>query len=337
MLEAIRVFIAICIAVTLNQPEWREIFLPESKPTVVILADSSHSMETRDVIDPANPSADAKSRAEMVAPITDPAAWSDLAKKMEIAVEPFSSSQQPPEEGTDLNSALAQAAEKHPRLSAVVLLSDGDWNTGEPPAHAATRLRMRGVPVFTVPLGAETRLPDVELSSFEVPTFAIAGKPLRMPFTIESSLPRDEAATIEMKSSTGEVITKSVVIPAMSRLQDVITWKPDRPGEVQLTLTVPKTGAELFLENNSIEAPLTIRKEQLHVLVVEVFSSLGVSVSAQRPGARPRSGGQLPALPARSRDAGFRSRITCPHSPRTRSCRNTTSSFSATSESARAS
>ncbi len=130
---------------------------------------------------------------------------------------------------------------------------------------------MRGVPVFTVPLGAETRLPDVELSSFEVPTFAIAGKPLRMPFTIESSLPRDEAATIEMKSSTGEVITKSIVIPAMSRLQDVITWKPDRPGEVQLTLTVPKTGAELFLENNSIEAPLTIRKEQLHVLVVESF------------------------------------------------------------------
>ncbi len=57
LLEAIRVFIAICIAVTLNQPEWREIFLPECKPTVVILADSSHSMETRDVIDPANPSA----------------------------------------------------------------------------------------------------------------------------------------------------------------------------------------------------------------------------------------------------------------------------------------
>ena len=270
-LEALRVVIAIGIAITLNQPEWREVFLPQSKPALVILADTSRSMETRDVMDPKNPSADPKSRSEVAGPIADPAVWRDLSSRMEIAVEPFSSTQQPAEEGSDLNAALAQAAEKHPRLAAVVLLSDGDWNTGEPPAHAATRLRMRGVPVFSVPIGAETRLPDVELKSFEVPTFAVAGKPLRMPFTIESSLPRDEPATIEMKSSTGEVITKSVVIPAMSRLQDVMTWKPERPGELQLTLSVPKTGAELFLENNSIEAPLTIRKEQLHVLVIESF------------------------------------------------------------------
>ena len=119
--------------------------------------------------------------------------------------------------------------------------------TGTPairPPQAAMRLRMRDVPVFAVPLGSESRLPDVELSSFDVPTFAVAGKPLRIPFTIESSLPRDEPATLEMKSSTGEVITKAVVIPAMSRLQDVIVWKPEKPGEIKLTLTVPKTGGE---------------------------------------------------------------------------------------------
>jgi hypothetical protein len=271
LLEGLRVLIAVLIALTLNQPEWREIFKPESKPTLVILADTSHSMETRDVIDAANPAAEPKSRAELAQPLIDPAAWKELAPRMDVVVEPFSSSQQPPAEGTDLNAALAQGAEKHPRLSAVVLLSDGDWNSGEPPAQAATRLRMRGVPVFAVPLGSETRLPDVELTSFDVPTFAIAGKPLRVPFTIESSLPREETAVIEMKSSTGEVVTKTVVIPAMSRLQDVMTWKPEKPGEMKLTLTVPKTGGERFLENNSIEAPLSIRQEQLRVLIVESY------------------------------------------------------------------
>ena len=271
LLEMLRVLIAAGIAVTLNQPEWREVFKPESKPTLLILNDASHSMETRDGIDSANPAAEPKSRAELAKPLTDTAAWREIAERMEVAVESFSSNQEPPEEGTDINAALLAAAEKHPRLHAVVLLSDGDWNSGEPPAQAATRLRMREVPVFAVPLGAETRLPDVELTSFDVPTFAIAGKPLRMPFSIGSSLPRDEAATVEMKSSTGEVVTKSVVIPAMSRLQDVITWKPDRPGEMKVTLTVPKTGAERFMENNSIEAPLAIRKEQLRVLIVESY------------------------------------------------------------------
>jgi hypothetical protein len=270
-LEALRLLIAIGVAVTLNQPEWREIFKPENKPELVILQDTSRSMTTSDVIDPNHPSADPKSRAEAAKPLVDPALWREIAKRMDVIVEPFSSSEQPAEEGTDIGTALAQAAEKHPRLEGVVLLSDGDWNTGQPPSQAALRLRMRQTPVFAVPLGAESRLPDVALTSFDVPTFAVAGKPLRVPFTIESSLPRDEAATLEMKSSNGEVVTKQVVIPAMSRLQDVMVWKPEKPGEMKLTLTVPKTGGERNLDNNSIEAPLSVRKEQLHVLIIESF------------------------------------------------------------------
>ena len=270
-LEALRVVIAISIAVTLNQPELREVFKPESKPTLVILRDASHSMETRDILDSNNPGVDAKSRAEVAMRVSEDPAWHALAERMEVVVESFSSSQQPPEEGTDINAALTQAAEKHPRLNAVLLLSDGDWNSGEPPTKAATALRMNGVPVFALGLGAETRLPDVDLTSFDVPTFAIAGKPLRIPFTIESSLPRDESVTLEMKTSTGESIYKSVIVPAMSRLQDVITWKPAVAGELKLTLTVPKTADERYIANNSLEAPLSIRKEQLRVLVVESY------------------------------------------------------------------
>ena len=270
-LEGLRLLIAIGIGITLNQPEWRELFKPESKPALVILNDVSRSMQTCDVFDPANPAADPKARADLAKPFTDPAAWKALTQKMDVVIEPFSSSENPPESGTDIGDALTRAAKKYPRLRAAVLVSDGDWNAGDPPAQAAMRLRMREVPVFAVPLGAESKLPDVELTSFDVPTFAIAGKPLRIPFTIESSLPRDEPATLEMKSSTGEVITKPVVIPAMGRLQDVITWKPESPGEIKLTLTVPKTGEERNLDNNSIEAPLSIRKEQLRVLVIDSY------------------------------------------------------------------
>jgi hypothetical protein len=262
LLEALRVLIAIGIAITLNQPEWREVFQPGTRPALAIVADTSRSMETCDVPH----GAELRSRADAAKPLADPAAWREVATRMDVNVETFGDG-----DATDLNTALLATAEKHARLHAVVLLSDGDWNAGESPAQAATRLRMRDVPVFAVPLGAESRLPDVEVTSFDVPTFAIAGKPLRVPFTLTSSLPRDEAATIEMKSSTGETITKSVVIPAMSRLQDVLVWKPDQPGDVKLTLTVPKTGGEHLLENNTIEAPLSIRREKLRVLVIESF------------------------------------------------------------------
>jgi uncharacterized membrane protein len=270
-LEALRTLIVLIIAVTLNQPEWREVFRPQNKPTLAVLVDVSRSMETSDVIDARDPTAEPRSRAAAARPLAAPAAWRGIAQRMNVVIEPFSSAEQPPGEGTDIGAALTQAAEKHPHLGAVVLLSDGDWNTGDPPARAAMRLRMRETPVFAVPLGSETRLPDVALTSFDVPTFAIAGKPLHVPFTIESSLPRDESATLEMKSSTGEAVTKTVIIPAMSRLQDVMVWRPDKPGEITLTLTVPPTGGERFLENNSLAAPLSVRREQLHVLVVDSY------------------------------------------------------------------
>ena len=270
-LEGLRVLIAVGIGITLNQPEWRQIFKPDSKPLLAVLVDVSHSMQTRDIFDTANTGAEPTPRADLAKPFLDKASWNSLAQKMDVVIEPFSSAEQPPAEGTDIGAALTHAMEKHPHLRAVVLVSDGDWNTGVPPAQAAMQLRMREVPVFVVPLGSEARLPDVELTSFDVPAFAVAGKPLRMPFTIESSLPRDEPATLEMKTSAGETITKSVIIPAMSRLQDVISWKPESPGEIKLTLIVPKTGDEKNLDNNSIEAPLSVRPEQLHVLVIESY------------------------------------------------------------------
>ena len=271
LLEGLRLLLAIAIAITLNQPEWREVFKPENKPEVAVLVDTSHSMDTRDVLDPAHLSANARSRREEAQPFVSKEAWRDLSQKAEVTIEPFSSGEQPPQEGTDLNAALMRAAEKHPRLSSVVLLSDGGWNSGDAPSQAATRLRMRHVPVFAVPLGSEARLPDVELASFDVPTFAIAGKPLRIPFAIESSLPRDEAATLQMQTSEGEIVTKSVTLPAMSRLEDVIIWRPSKPGDVKLTLTVPPTGGERYLDDNSLQAPLSVRKERLRVLLLESY------------------------------------------------------------------
>jgi hypothetical protein len=153
----------------------------------------------------------------------------------------------------------------------VVLLSDGDWNTGGPPVEAATRMRMRETPIFAVPLGAETRLPDVELVSFDVPTFGVAGKPLRIPFVIDSSLPRDETVIVEMSTSSGELISKQVTLPAMNRYQDALVWRPETSGEFELKLTVPKTGNERYPENNALETPVSIRKERLRVLIVETY------------------------------------------------------------------
>ncbi len=270
-LEFLRVLIAVAIAITLNQPEWREVFKPDTKPVVAVLYDTSGSMETADVVDPLDANAAPRTRQEAVMPLAAPSLWNPLRQRMDVVIEPFSSAEDPPVEGTDIHGALQRVLEQQPRLSAVVLASDGDWNAGGAPSLAATRLRMRGVPVMTVPAGADTRLPDVEFSSFDVPTFAVAGKPLRIPFSVDSSLPREEVVSVTMTTSTGEEIRQEFTLPAMGRLQDAMVFRPREPGKVHLTLNIPKTGSERNVENNRVEADLDVRREQLRVLVIESF------------------------------------------------------------------
>ncbi len=280
LLEGLRLTVVAIAGLLLNQPEWVEEFRPNEKPVVAILTDASRSMETRDHISrssaatpPSNsvetPASSNGSppitRLEAIAPLLDPESWRSLEQRVEIVFEKTTS------DGTDLATPLVEIAERHPSLLGVVLASDGDWNEGLPPVQAAGRYRARGIPIFTVAVGSDSRLPDVELQSFDVPTFAIVGKTVRIPFSLFSSLPRDHVATVTLKSSSGDVVTQEIKVAAMSRTSDAIIWKPTEVGDLTMTLSIPVHGGELLEDNNSMSAPMSVREEKLRVLVVESF------------------------------------------------------------------
>ncbi|MDF1811421.1 MAG: hypothetical protein P1V20_04385 [Verrucomicrobiales bacterium] len=271
ILELLRVLIVGLVALAINQPEWREVFEPEEKPVLAILRDQSNSMDTADVLDLQNPSNPPSQRKEIAAAIAKPEGWERLNGKMRLIFEGFTSGASPAASATDLDQALDNVLDQNPGLRGVVLLSDGDWNMGEPPARAATRLRMRGTPVFALPIGSDTKLPDIEMTAFDVPTFAIVGKPVRLPFSINSSLPIDYTAVVEATTDSGEKLSKEVTVPAMGRIQDSFSWKPVATGDVNVTVSIPVTTTERDDANNELTAPISIRKESLRVLIIESF------------------------------------------------------------------
>ena len=81
---------------------------------------------------------------------------------MNVVIQPFSAPKAGARHAT-CTTRSPQAPETVQNLRGVVLASDGDWNEGQPPVEAAARLRLKGIPVFAVPVGSPTRLPDVEL------------------------------------------------------------------------------------------------------------------------------------------------------------------------------
>lgn len=271
VLELIRFTIVALAAVLLNQPEWVEEYRPDEKPTIAVLWDASPSMETRDVLQTRRPvpTAAPLTRREAIAPLVDSASWDKLRGRLNVVVQPFSP--QAAGRGTDLYGPLAKAPEAFPNLRGVVLASDGDWTEGQPPVQAAARLRGLGVPIFAAPVGSPTRLPDVELLSVDAPTFGVAGKAVRVPFTIESALPREHSAVVTLKSSDGDEASREVRIAAMGRTSDAIVWKPKGTGDFTLTVDVPAHPDETLRDNNRLSAPISIREEKLKVLVVESY------------------------------------------------------------------
>ena len=268
-LELLRTSIVGFVVLLLNQPESVEQFLPDQQPTVVVLGDASLSMTTVDVGLSEATTGTLQSREQAISGLMQEEAWKDVGSQLKVVLTPFGTGDL--KNQSDLHAALKQAREDHPNLRAVVMASDGDWNTGQPPVEMAMRLRLDQVPIFSVPVGSRSRLPDVELLSFDVPTFGVSGKTVRIPFTIESSLPREHTATVVMTTAEGTRVTQDVRVVAMGRTTDAILWKPETVGDFTLTLTVPTHGEERLTENNVKTAPIAIREEKLKVLVIETL------------------------------------------------------------------
>ena len=267
LLELLRLAIVGLVALLLNQPEWVQEYRPDDKPTIAVLHDASRSMDTQDVVLAGNAAGEPRTRRDAVAELTTSDFWKPLAERYKVEISAFSPV--PAAVGSDYAEPLATATEQFGTLRSIVLVGDGDWNAGPAPSAAAQALRLAGVPVLAVAVGSETKLPDVDLTSLDCPTVGVVGKPVRVPFTINSSLPTERVVVVDFKASSGDVLRKEVRLPAMGTATDWIYWTPRDVGDYTVTVTVPKQEGELLADNNQRTAPIAVRQEKLRVLVVE--------------------------------------------------------------------
>ncbi|MCY3007609.1 MAG: hypothetical protein NTV29_16745 [Planctomycetota bacterium] len=262
-LELLRCGAVLLGAILLNQPEWIQDFRSTQKPTFAILVDRSPSMQTQDVLVDKK----ATSRQTATDAISKPESWSELSKLANVVISDF-----PPQgvvDGTDLSSPLGSVLDNASNVMGVLVVSDGDWNSGAPPVSVTSRYRTLGTPIFAMPVGSPTRLPDLELLSIDTPTFGIVKKGVRIPFTIESSLPRDVVSTIVINTSDGERLTKEVRVRAMSRTSDAVVWTPKTEGDFSIQVEIPEHSEETITSNNTASSPISIRQEKLKVLVID--------------------------------------------------------------------
>jgi hypothetical protein len=278
LLESLRFLCSLSVVLLLWQPEWLTVTHPTTKPQIAILWDGSRSMTTTDAPLPLvlSEKSEVVSRADWVKKALASDLWKPLAAegKNEVITRSFASptllnSQPSPSSGTDLDSPLLDLLAQQNNLRAVVMLSDGDYNLGQPPVAAAQKLRLRGVPLFPIPVGSKTRLPDLDLLSVTAPTYGIVGENVQIPFTIRSSLDRQVRTIVRLRDEFGRERSKDIVLPPNSETYDSILWRLEKEGSSTLELTLPLADGERVTTNNSRKFTISGRPEKINVLVIE--------------------------------------------------------------------
>lgn len=278
LLEILRFVIVSLVVVLLWQPEWKTVIHPTTKPKIAILWDASDSMQTLDARVPAalsegDGSEQIVPREEWVEEALGSDLWIPLRSRdaNDLTSQSFSAPTDEGLSGTDLTTPLNELLENENNLRAVVLLSDGDFNIGQPPVGVAQKYRLRGVPIFTIPVGSETRLPDLDLLSVTAPTYGIVGENVQIPFSIRSSLDRQVRTIVRLRDDAGRERTKNIILPANAETYDSILWRLEKEGSSTLTLSIPVEDGELVAANNSHEFTISGRPERIRVLIVETL------------------------------------------------------------------
>lgn len=277
LLESLRFIITLLVIALLWQPEWLTVIHPTTKPRIAVIWDDSKSMETTDAQLPQlfSPNKEITTRKEFTQRLLASNLWSALSAegKNELVTRAFSSHPTDPalqaSAGSDLSTPLDELLEKESNLRAAVVISDGDWNLGQPPVSAAQKFLLRKIPLFTIPTGSENRLPDLDLLTVNAPTYGIVGENLQIPFTIRSSLDREVKTTIRLRDEAGRERTKAITLPPNKTAYDTILWRLEKEGSSTLELSFPTAQGELVPLNNTRKFTISGKPEKIRVLVVE--------------------------------------------------------------------
>lgn len=280
-LEALRLLCIAILCTMLMDPEWRHTQESELQPEIAILSDESLSMETEDARKPESLKGSEKvlTRRELSQRILKSEFWKSFESEDRNRVTHSSfgtiatdaSLLEKSMSGSNLHEALRQTLDKGNNLRALIFMSDGDWNLGTSPSSVAQQFRLKGVPIYTLATGSDKRLPDLELSSVNAPTYGIEKENVQIPFTIQSSLNRDLRTRVRLRSESGKERYKEITLRANRTHYDSILWRIEKEGASKLTLSIPLANGELLEDNNQQEFIINGKPESIRVLVVETL------------------------------------------------------------------
>ena len=176
---------------------------------------------------------------------------------------------------TRIGDSLKQLSEETSDLpiGAVVLLSDGDDNSGGISADAISALRARHIPVHTVGFGRERAAHDVELDEAQVAPRALADSRLAAKVTLHQRGYAGSKINLTVRDVTGQakvLASRSITLGADGNLQtETLMFDVGGAGAKTLQIAASPLQGEENTANNALTRIVNVGSEPRRILYIE--------------------------------------------------------------------
>lgn len=160
--------------------------------------------------------------------------------------------------------------------SALVLLSDGINTEGATLADAAQEARRKGVPLFTVALGSETPIRDLELSDLLVDEVVFVDDVVNFEFKLShSGLAGQSAKVVLRREGERDVLAETTVTLADEgqAVKARLPYRPTEVGDFDFVVEATPLADEHKRDNNRQRRRVSVRNDQVRVLLAESYPS----------------------------------------------------------------
>jgi hypothetical protein len=155
-------------------------------------------------------------------------------------------------------------------LAGVVLISDGNDNSGIDPVIAARDLGARGIPVFSIGVGEQVLPRDIGLVDVKVSRTVLENSVFRVQIGLHQTGFDGESADITIRDNGEPVASKTVTLASNSIQQLELELSPDRDERIVYDLDISLKPGEIIERNNTYQFLVDNRpKESLDVLYLE--------------------------------------------------------------------
>ncbi|MCS3699976.1 hypothetical protein GGQ20_001280 [Salinibacter ruber] len=178
---------------------------------------------------------------------------------------------------TDLSSGLQAAPEelRDENLGGIVLVSDGQYNTGQNPLRVADR---SPVPVHTVTVGDTARQRDLRVQDVSTNDRAYLNSsvPVRVTLSVTEGPGQPVPVTLEQSGRTLD--QRPVRLPdGTGEVSVDLTFEPEQAGLQQVTVRVPELAGEVTTRNNAQSTSLRVLESKRQVLLLGAAPAPDVS------------------------------------------------------------